>query len=104
MVRLPNLVGLNWVVLGLTVLATAACSKPPFYQEQGFVFGTRVEISIYGESDARAQSAVASVMQEFQRLHNLLHAWKPSELSELNAAFARGQESFLVNKYYVYHR
>jgi len=92
MVRLPNLVGLNWVVLGLTVLATAACSKPPFYQEQGFVFGTRVEISIYGESDARAQSAVASVMQEFQRLHNLLHAWKPSELSELNAAFARGQE------------
>src|SRR3990167_4821952 len=30
-------------------------------------------------------------MQEFQRLHNLLHAWQPSELSELNAAFAKGE-------------
>jgi thiamine biosynthesis lipoprotein len=30
-------------------------------------------------------------MQEFQRLHTLLHAWKPSELSALNAAMARGE-------------
>ncbi|MEQ1813993.1 MAG: FAD:protein FMN transferase [Candidatus Nitrotoga sp.] len=89
--RLPGLIKLKWVIFGLMVWVTAACSKPPLYQEQGFVFGTRVEISIYGESDARAQSAVAPVMQEFQRLHNLLHAWKPGELSELNAAFARGQ-------------
>jgi len=34
---------------------------------------------------------VNSVMQEFQRLHDLLHAWKPSELSELNAAIAKGE-------------
>ena len=27
-------------------------------------------------------------MQEFQRLHDQLHAWKPSALSELNVAFA----------------
>jgi thiamine biosynthesis lipoprotein len=30
-------------------------------------------------------------MQEFQRLHNLLHAWKPSALSEINTAFAQGK-------------
>jgi thiamine biosynthesis lipoprotein len=30
-------------------------------------------------------------MQEFQRLHNMLHAWQPSELSELNKAFAQGE-------------
>jgi thiamine biosynthesis lipoprotein len=29
-------------------------------------------------------------MHEFQRLHEMLHAWKPSELSEMNAAFAKG--------------
>jgi FAD:protein FMN transferase len=91
MVRLPNLIELKWVTLGLIILSTVACNKPPLYQEQDFVFGTRVEISIYGESDARAQSAVAALMQEFQRLHNMLHAWKPSELSELNAAFAQGK-------------
>ena len=30
-------------------------------------------------------------MHEFQRLHDLLHAWKPSELSDLNTAIAQGK-------------
>jgi len=72
-------------------LILTSCSKEPLYQEEGFVFGTRVEVSVYGEDEARARQAVASVMQEFQRLHNLLHAWKPSALGELNAAFAHGK-------------
>jgi thiamine biosynthesis lipoprotein len=55
------------------------------------VFGTLVEISIYGEDETRAKQAMSGVMQEFQRLHDMLHAWKPSELSELNAAFANGE-------------
>jgi thiamine biosynthesis lipoprotein len=75
-----------WWILTLT-----ACGKEPLYQEQGYVFGTLVEVSVYGEEDAKARQAVAAVMQEFQRLHNMLHAWKPSELSELNTAFAAGK-------------
>ncbi|HEY5993087.1 MAG TPA: FAD:protein FMN transferase [Gallionellaceae bacterium] len=71
-------------------MTLAACNNAPAtYQEQGYVFGTLVEVSVYGEEDAKARQAVAAVMQEFQRLHNMLHAWKPSELSELNAAFAK---------------
>ncbi|MDD5180905.1 MAG: FAD:protein FMN transferase, partial [Gallionellaceae bacterium] len=70
----------------------AACGKePPTYQEQGYVFGTLVEVSVYGEDEARARQAVTQVMREFQRLHDLLHAWKPSALSGLNAAFAKGE-------------
>ncbi|HET7832524.1 MAG TPA: FAD:protein FMN transferase [Gallionella sp.] len=70
----------------------AACSKePPAYQEQGYMFGTLVDVSIYGEPEPRAKQAVAEVMREFQRLHNMLHAWQPSELSALNAAFAKGE-------------
>ncbi len=85
----------NWrariAFLGITLLL-AACShkEAPTYQEQGYVFGTLVEVSVYGEDDGKAREAVKQVMQEFQRLHSMLHAWKPSELSELNAAFARG--------------
>lgn len=75
----------------LTALLLTACSKEPLYQEEGFVFGTRVEVSIYGVSEARARAGVAGVMQEFQRLHDMLHAWKPSALSELNQAIARGK-------------
>jgi len=76
----------------VAVLSLAACSKePPLYQEQGYVFGTLVDVTVHGESEPRARQAVNEVMQEFQRLHNLLHAWQPSELSELNAAFAKGE-------------
>jgi len=76
----------------LTLLLTACGQKElPTYQEQGYVFGTLVEVSVYGEDEAKAQQAVASVMQEFQRLHDLLHAWKPSALSELNGAISRGE-------------
>jgi len=78
-------------LLLIAALVLSACSKEPLYQEEGFVFGTRVEVSIYGEDETRARQAVASIMQEFQRLHNLLHAWKPSALSEINTAFAQGK-------------
>jgi len=77
----------------LAALALSACGKEPLYQEEGFVFGTRVEVSIYGEDEIRARKAVASIMQEFQRLHDLLHAWKPSALSDMNTAFAKGKSA-----------
>ncbi len=71
------------------VFILSACNKEAVYQEEGFVFGTRVEISIVGADENLSRRGVASVMQEFQRLHNLLHAWKPSALSDINSAFAQ---------------
>jgi len=76
-----------------TALVLAGCSKAPFYQEQAYVFGTIVEVSIYGETEDKAKQGAAAVMREFQRLHDLLHAWKPSALSELNAAIAQGKNT-----------
>jgi FAD:protein FMN transferase len=75
------------------VLLLAACGHKelPTYQEQGYVFGTLVEVSVYGKEEGKARQAVSTVMHEFQRLNDLLHAWKPSELSALNAAIARGE-------------
>jgi thiamine biosynthesis lipoprotein len=55
------------------------------------VFGTLVEVSIYGEDEIHAKQAVSEVMHEFQRLHDMLHAWQPSELSDLNAAIAKDE-------------
>lgn len=72
------------------ILLLSACGKEQLYQEQGFVFGTLVDVTVYGEAEPNAKQAVAEVMQEFQRLHTMLHAWQPSELSEMNAAFAQG--------------
>ena len=84
--------GLRFVILSAALLLSACGNKElPTYQEQGYVFGTLVEVSVYGEDEAHARKAVTQVMQEFQRLHDLLHAWKPSALSDLNAAFAKGE-------------
>jgi thiamine biosynthesis lipoprotein len=73
------------------LLLTSCKGREPLYQEQGYVFGTLVEVSVYGESEPRAKKAVSVVMQEFQRLHDMLHAWQPSEISRMNAAFAKGK-------------
>lgn len=73
------------------VLLIAACGKEPLHQQQSFVFGTQVEVSIYGETEAKARTAAASVLQEFDRLHREFHAWQPGPLMVLNAAIARGE-------------
>lgn len=79
------------ILLAACCILMTACGKEPLYQEQGYVFGTLVEVSIYGDNEAHAKQAIVSVMHEFQRLHNQLHAWQPSEVSELNKAFAHGE-------------
>jgi len=75
------------------VLLLSGCGREPLYQSQSYVFGTLVDISIYGESEDRTRLLAGHVEQEFQRLHDSLHAWKPgSELDRLNAAFAAGKQ------------
>ena len=76
-------------LLSCAVFILSACSKEPVYQEEGFVFGTRVEVSVYGVDETIARTGIATIMQEFQRLHDLLHAWKPSKLGEINIAFTQ---------------
>lgn len=78
-------------VLLLLSLLLSACGKEPIYQEQGYVFGTLVEVTVYGADEVHAKQGIVDVMHEFQRLHDLLHAWKPSELSGLNTAIAQGK-------------
>ncbi|MGB8516294.1 MAG: FAD:protein FMN transferase, partial [Gallionella sp.] len=85
-----------FVILIAFLLSSCGEKKEPLYQEQGYVFGTLVEVSIYGESEEKAKQAVSAVMQEFQRLHTMLHAWQPSELSDLNSGIAN-EESVAVS-------
>jgi len=78
--------------LGLLLLwLLAACSPPPLVQQQSYVFGTLVEVSVYGAPEAQAQRAIAAVLARFDELHRQLHAWQPSALSRLNAALAQGE-------------
>jgi len=74
------------------VFALGACSKPQIFHQEAYVFGTRVDLTIYGKSHEQASDAMAAVLHEFDRLHLAFHAWKrPSELTDLNDAIARGE-------------
>lgn len=76
----------------LLLVALAACAPPPpLLQQESYVFGTRVEVLVFGEPEGGARAAAAAVLQEFDRLHRMLHAWQPSELTRLNEAIASGE-------------
>ena len=79
-----------WALIALTWPFSYAGSDA-VYRIPGHVFGTDVEVAIYGESEARANELGASVLNEFDRLHHKFHAWEPSALTALNDSIARGE-------------
>lgn len=86
------------VALLLGGMVVGGCDKPEAeardqaeHKETLYMFGTLVEVTIRGVDQERAQRAVAEVEKDFQRMHQDWHAWKPGELTDLNAAFAAGE-------------
>ena len=75
----------------LLPLLAACTARDQVHRVQGHVFGTQVEVSIYGPSEAEAREQGAAVLREFDRLHHKYHAWQPSQLTALNDAIARGE-------------
>ncbi len=78
-------------LLGLALLFLSACGRAPVHHQESFVFGTRVEILVAGLEEAQARPAASAVLREFDRLHRTYHAWRPSELNDLNNALAEGK-------------
>lgn len=88
----PHALHLTWALLGALSLLLVGCGKTDqTYKQQSYVFGTLVEVSIYGVSENKAKAAASEVLREFDRLHQTFHAWKPSPLRELNQAIANGE-------------
>ena len=91
------------VIAGSLLFAFRIYSKEPLYNSHSYVFGTLVDISIYGETEDRARTLSNQVLQDFQQLNNQLHAWKPvsshqpSALGALNAAFASGRQPITIS-------
>lgn len=79
------------LLAGLLVLLVSACGRPVPVAQEAFVFGTRVEVLVWGTPEAAAHAAIGAVLREFDRLHRTYHAWQPSELTALNDAIAVGR-------------
>ena len=84
-------------LIALATLLLAGCARERLHQQESYVFGTRVELLTWDASDAKAESAMAEVLREFDRLHRAYHAWEPSELTALNDAIAAGKRGIPVS-------
>ena len=82
---------LRVLALAACALLLAACSRGEVFHHEAYVFGTRVDVAVHGDSQAEADAAAAAVLREFDRLHRAYHAWEPSELTALNESLARGE-------------
>jgi thiamine biosynthesis lipoprotein len=78
-------------LLFLLAASSSHAGNDSIHRISGHVFGTEVEVSIYGEAQARAEQLGAAVLNEFDRLHHKFHAWQPSALTALNDSIARGE-------------
>lgn len=106
------------VIVVIGIFGVRTYNQEPLYHSQSYVFGTLVDVSIYGETDERAKSLADHVMQDFQQLHYQLHAWKTldnnqhqsnqpqsnepnshqsSEIVALNTAFSKGKTPITIS-------
>lgn len=73
------------------LILLAACHRDQEHNAELFVFGTIVEIKLWGASEEQAARAFTEIQQMFQGMHRNWHAWEPGKLVDINHAFANGQ-------------
>lgn len=79
-----------WPALALLTLMACSPRSTPRIEEL-LVFGSVTRIELRGADDARADAALAEVSALLNQLEREWHAWEPSDLTRINAAFAAGE-------------
>jgi thiamine biosynthesis lipoprotein len=79
------------ILTTLLLVSLAACQQPQEHRAELFIFGTLVEVKLWGASASRADEAFTDLQQMFQAMHRDWHAWQPGRLTEINRAFAEGR-------------
>ncbi|NOX42936.1 MAG: FAD:protein FMN transferase [Gammaproteobacteria bacterium] len=75
--------GIAWIFL---FLGSCGGSSDVLYKEQLFVFGTIVEISIWGQHQ-KSKQAAAVIAEDFRLMHRILDPWKGGSLARMNEIF-----------------
>ncbi|MGB5488352.1 MAG: FAD:protein FMN transferase [Lysobacterales bacterium] len=77
----------------LCLLLLSACQRDGEQSAELYVFGTIVEIKLWGASPQEAGRAFAEIQQMFQAMHRDWHAWEPGRLVDINKAFSEGRSA-----------
>jgi thiamine biosynthesis lipoprotein len=92
----PFSIGWARVTLATGVLLICAsllggCRQAGEHTAELYVFGTIVEIRMWGVDAALAANATGELQREFRAMHRDWHAWEPGLLMDINTAFAQGR-------------
>ena len=79
-----------WLAVFLLALLFSGCEREQEHSANLFVFGTIVEIKLWGASAHQSSRAFSEIQQMFQGMHRDWHAWEPGLLVDINQAFAEG--------------
>ncbi len=80
------------LALAGALVVLTGCNRPePVQRQQSFVFGTLVEVTVYGEETTVVQQSLQTVLGEFDRLHRAWHPWEPGAMETINTALAMGR-------------
>jgi thiamine biosynthesis lipoprotein len=71
----------------------ASCQRDQEHSAELFVFGTIVEIKLWGATAEEASDAFSELQIMFQGMHRDWHAWEPGRLTDINKAFEQGQSA-----------
>ena len=81
---------LNPIVIILCLFLLTACQQDEEQSAELFVFGTIIEIKLWGASPDEASHAFTELQKMFQGMHRDWHAWETGRLTEINKAFSQG--------------
>ena len=84
------------LIFFLIIFLCGCGQKDRVYQYKDYIFGTIIDIKIYGETENKSKQITNLIFDDFQRLHNYLHPWEKSLISDMNHAISTG-ESFTID-------
>lgn len=79
-------------LLAVLLPLLAGCGEP-VHKQQSFVFGTLVEVTVYGVAEETARDAVNQVLRDLDAQHRALHAWQAGPLDGFNERLAAAPAS-----------
>ena len=78
-------------ILALILLVLLAGCGGQVHRQQSYVFGTLVEVTLYGEPEDKARRVAAQVLRDFDAMHRAFHAWQPGDLERLNGILSQAR-------------
>ena len=82
---------LNSLIVYFLIGLLMGCGDNKTHQSKDFIFGTLIDIKIYGESKIDAEKVSNEIFFEFHRLHKLLHPWEKSLITDINTAISQNK-------------